>query len=633
MELADRVVRLNPSSQPAAASAGVQPAQAARLEAVSAKPDGNVLGPAAVRDADEAGHDSGAAMIDPADDALDPGDRSRPLIARLFGAVANSRTRLAVSILLAFCATFAAVALMGASSWLLAFAATIPPVLFLESPAVIVRFFALSRGIFRYGERLASHDVALRMQSALRLETYRRLAQTTLLGSRRGDLLTRMIADVEAIQDLIVRVWIPFASSGLVILVACGLIALISPGSALILLASAVLAGLLVPVIARKASERADRAAVPARGKLADQVHELANTAADLVAYGADAQFTSDFQATDLALRRMESRSTWVRGLAEGSQMVAAGAAVIGAIMVGATQIRDFADFWTPVPLAFQSVFADPNVLSHWPGITQVGFAFLAVLALTPLALHESLNSLARSAQTVTRARVALRRVEDVLDAPVVGSGDIPARLETKAAPMLRVDGLSVGWPGFEPVLSGLSLEVRAGEKVAVTGPSGVGKTTLAATVLGLIDPVAGKLELVGRPGYLAQDAHIFNTTVAENVKIGNRDATEADVVQALERAGLGGLDPSRIVGERGSALSGGEARRLALARILVGSYQVLILDEPTEHLDQLTAAALLDDIWETAADLPVLVITHDREVMARCDRIVRLGADQVVSA
>ena len=160
---------------------------------------------------------------------------------------------------------------------------------------------------------------------------------------------------------------------------------------------------------------------------------------------------------------------------------------------------------------------------------------------------------------------------------------------------------------------------------MALVGPSGIGKTTVAATVLGLIPARAGTVQVAGRIGYLAQDAHIFTTTIAENVRIGNRDATPSDVAAALTRAGLG-LDPERIVGEAGDTLSGGEARRLALSRLLVGDFQVLLLDEPTEHLDSATATALIDDIWTGTAASPVLVITHDPALIARCDRVVTLG-------
>ena len=159
---------------------------------------------------------------------------------------------------------------------------------------------------------------------------------------------------------------------------------------------------------------------------------------------------------------------------------------------------------------------------------------------------------------------------------------------------------------------------------MAVVGPSGAGKTTLAATLLGLIPPLAGRLDSLGRIGYLAQDAHIFATSIAENVRIGNKDATDQQVQAALAGAGLA-LPADRVVAERGATLSGGEARRLALARLLAGRYDLLVLDEPTEHLDPETAVALIDDIWAGLGTRPVLVLTHDPEVVARCHQVVRL--------
>ncbi len=526
----------------------------------------------------------------------EPVETTAPLLRRLMSAVPGARVRLAGSAALAFCATGASVALMAVSAWLLSFAAVHPPVLYLEAPAVGVRFFGISRGAFRYTERLVSHDIALKLQSALRLETYSRLARTTLLGTRRGDLLARVIADVEAIQDLVVRVWIPFSSSAAVLLATSLAIAFFSPGSALVLLVTSLVAAAVVPWVSQVASARADADSLPLRGELAGSARELSRTAPDLVAYGAAATRLERFAAVDGRLREASARSAWVRGIGSAAQVLAAGTAVIGALVIAGNQVADGA--------------LDPTLL--------------AVAALTPLALHEALSTLILSAQTRTRARAALQRVEEVLDAPPIGSGDLVDPGEPVANPRLRVSELSAGWPGSPSVVDGLSFEVAAGEKVALVGPSGVGKTTVAATVLGLIPARAGTVDVRGRVGYLAQDAHIFTTTIAENVRIGNRDAGDDDIADALTRAGLD-LDPQRIVGEGGEALSGGEARRVALSRLLVGHYQVLLLDEPTEHLDAATATALIDDIWTTSADCPVLVITHDADLVARCDRAVRL--------
>ena len=545
----------------------------------------------------------------------------KTLLRRLLDSLPRSRAWLALAILLAFCATAASVALMGVSAWLLTFAALLVPVLFLEAPSVLVRFFGISRGAFRYVERLVGHDLALRLQSALRLETYRRLAGTTLIGRRRGDLLTRVIADVEAVQDLVVRVWIPFTASALVIGGTALALAVISPGSALVLLASAVVAGLLLPLLAQRASSRADADAVPLRGELADAVHEIAGAAPDIVAYGVRDAYAGKLLAVDARLRADEARSTWVRGVASAAQVLAAGTAVVGALVIGSGEVAGRTIGPGLVAWMRDIVFLNIDV----PPTHQVETTLLAVLVLTPLALHEALSTLIQAAQTRTRARAALRRVEAVLDAEPIGVGDVPAPAEPVTDPALELAGLDAGWPGREAVVSGLELSVGKGEQVALAGPSGVGKTTVAATILGLIPALGGRVTTRGRIGYLAQDAHIFTTTIAENLRIGKRDATDDEIAAALARAGLD-LPPDRMVGETGAKLSGGEARRVALARLLIGDYQVLILDEPTEHLDVLTASALMDDICATTSEAAVLVISHDPSVLARCDRVVTLA-------
>lgn len=504
--------------------------------------------------------------------------------------------RTALATLLAFGASAASVALMAVSAWLLSRAAEHPPVLYLQVAAIGVRVFGISRGLFRYLERLVGHDVALRLQSALRLDTYQHLARTTLLGTRRGDLLARVIADVDAVLDLIVRFLVPVVSASLVIVGTSVAFTFFSPATAMVLLASALVAGVIVPALAQRVSRRWDEAAAPTRGALAAGVHELVRTAPDLVAYGAADEQLNRVLAVDAELRRQDDRSAWIRGVAAGCQVLAAAAAVIGALVIGGRQVADG---------------SLPPVM-------------LAVLVLTPLALHEVLSTLTQAAQSATRSTASLRRVRQVLDAPPIGVGDrefVSGSIEP--GPLVLKD-LAIGWPGGPTLIDGLDLTVRPGEAVAVVGPSGSGKTTLAATILGLIPAKGGTVTVTGRVGYLAQDAHIFTTSVAENVKIGNRDATAGDVRRALERAGLP-LDPDRVLGEHAGTLSGGEARRLALSRIFVGDFEAVVLDEPSEHLDALTAEALLDDMFAALTGVPLLVVTHDPDVIARCDRSLEL--------
>lgn len=199
---------------------------------------------------------------------------------------------------------------------------------------VIVRACGLFRAVFRYAERIVSHTLALRMQSLLRIRTYARLASTTLLGRRRGDLLVRVVKDVEAIQDLIVRVALPFASAALISLVASIAMTILSPVAGITLFASAILAGVVIPIIARRASARADAETVPLRGQLADRVREVNRASYDLAAYGDTVRVNALLEVDD-ALRRAEERAAVVRGFAAGAQVLAAGIAIIVALAVG----------------------------------------------------------------------------------------------------------------------------------------------------------------------------------------------------------------------------------------------------------------------------------------------------------
>ena len=525
------------------------------------------------------------------------------LVRSLLARVPNGPRRLAVALALAISATGSSVALTGVSAWLLSRAAEHPPVMYLTAAAVGVRFFGINRGVSRYFERLFGHDLALRMQSALRINVYDKLSQTTLLGRRHGDLLVRITADVEAIVDLVVRVVLPFCSAFVVFFGTSLMLSIFDTRFALVLLVTSLLSGIVVPWLAQRWSRAADQAAVPARGELGDQVREMALAAPDLVAYGLQTESSGRLAAIDGRLRDAEARGAWTRGVASGVQLLATGVAVAAALLIGG-------------PAVARGELLGRN---------------LAILALVPLAMHEVFADFSKAAQTLTRARTALGRVLDVMNAEQVGVGDRPLPTGEVASgelnPGLELGGLVAGWPDAPPILDGVDLVVAPGESVAVVGPSGLGKTTLAATIMGLIPTRGGSLEVPERVGYLAQDAHIFATTLAENVKIGNRDASDEQVAQAMARAGLT-LDPQRIVGEQGATLSGGEAQRVALARVLVsgGAPQLVILDEPTEHLDRETATALLDDLFAQLGNAALLVITHDEDLMARCDRVVDLG-------
>lgn len=506
----------------------------------------------------------------------------------------SDRRCLVGAVALSTAASGAGVALMAASAWLLSRAAEHPPVLFLMVAIVGVRFFGLSRGVFRYAERLVGHDVALRRQSALRVKVFEALAAGTWVGRRGGDLLSRVVNDVAAVQDRVVRVVVPVTAAALVAAGTAVALTVIWPPAGLAIAVATTLGAVAVPLAAARLSARADRSLAPLRGALAEAVTEAHAAAPDLWAYGAAGPLLARVREADAALRRAEQRSATVTGWAGAAQLLTTGATVVTGLVVAAVGVADGG--LAPV---------------------QVG-----VLALTPLALHEVLAGLPGALTARTRTGAALARVDELLAREPVGG----AAREVRPGPgAVDLEDATVGWPGGPALVEHLDLHVGAGERVALVGPSGSGKTTVAATVLGLLPARAGSVSVTGGVGYLAQDAHLFDTTVAENLRIGRRDADDEACATALRRVGLD-LPLDRLVGEHGSRLSGGEAQRVALARLLLREDAVVILDEPTEHLDAPTADALVEDLLAATTGAAVLVITHDPALMVRCDRVVELG-------
>lgn len=536
--------------------------------------------------------------------------------------------RLVLALLAGVLAAGSAVALTATSAWLISRAAEQPPVLFLMVAIVAVRAFGISRGVFRYLERLAGHDAAFRWLSHLRVAVYERLERLAPTGSaafRSGDLLSRLVGDVDTLQDLWLRVLLPYVTAGVVGAGAVGLIVWLLPAAALVLLVSIVVAAAVAPVVALLIARRAERRVMPAKGRLASTVHDTLAGAAELAAFGRVHIALEQVADEDAALTRAEGRSALGAGLGAAVAAAAGGAAVWAGLALGVPAVRD----------------------GSLSGVS------LAVVVLTPLAVFELVSTLAPAAQQVPRVRAAARRVFEVVDAPLPVEEPGDPRPLPQGASTVTAEHLDARWsPTGSAVLHDVSLTLNPGEHVALVGASGAGKSTLAAVLLKMLAPTAGRAALSGvdyadldgdairtRVGLLAQDAHVFDTSVLENLRLARPGADDDEIRAALAAARL--LDTVRdlpqdwhtMVGEHGGRLSGGERQRLALARTLLASFDVLVLDEPTEHVDEATAADLLDDLLATNASRSVLLITHRDVSLEPLDRVLslsegRLGVD-----
>jgi ATP-binding cassette subfamily C protein CydC len=385
----------------------------------------------------------------------------------------------------------------------------------------------------------------------------------------------------------------------------------------LVLLAGLVAVGVVLPLAQSALAAEAERAPAALRGRLATQTVDLVDGLDTYRAYGAVPERLAAIAETERELARADRRSA----------VVAAAAATALALTVGAV-------VWTLLAFGAHRV--------HTGGLDPV---LLAVVVLTPIAVFEVVGQAPEAVRRLDTARGGLTRVFEVLDAPAtVTDPAVPAELGP-GPHTLRVEHLRVGWPDGPDVLHDVSLELRPGRRIAVVGESGSGKSTLAAAILRFVEPRGGAVRLDGVDtrtlaaedvrrvvATCAQDAYLFDSTVRANLLLARPDATEEQLWVAADAARLGawlrtqpqGLDT--VVGPAGSNLSGGQARRLVLARALLTDAEILILDEPTEHLDPATAAELMRDLLDVTTGRTTLLITHDRSVLTDVDAVLDLA-------
>ncbi|MFE9645404.1 thiol reductant ABC exporter subunit CydD [Streptomyces sp. NPDC006365] len=568
------------------------------------------------------------AAVPPADqDELPLSTEERgSVLARVRAMAGARRGRLAIALVLGSLALGSAVGLMATSGWLISRASQQPPVLYLMVAVTATRAFGIGRAVFRYAERLLSHDAVLRMLADTRVAVYRRLERLAPVGlrtARRGDLLSRLVADVDALQDYWLRWLLPASAAVVVSAASVGFTAWLLPEAGAALAIGLLAAGAGVPLVTGAFAHRAERRLAPARGVLATRVADLLTGTAELTVAGALPARTAEARQADAALTRIASRTATATALGDGLIALVSGLTVAVTALVGAQAVAD----------------------------GRLSGVLMAVVVLTPLAAFEAVLGIPLAVQYRQRVRKSAERVYEVLDAPdPVREPERPREAPASPFPLV-LQGMSARHHGQDrDALAGIDLTLARGQRIAVVGQSGSGKTTLAQVLLRFLDAGTGTYMLGGVDAYdldsddvrrlvglCAQDAHLFDSSVRENLLLARKEATEDELRDALGRARLldwadglpEGLDT--LIGEHGARLSGGQRQRLALARALLADFPVLVLDEPAEHLDLPTADALTADLLAATEGRTTLLITHRLAGVEAVDEVIVLADGRVV--
>jgi ATP-binding cassette subfamily C protein CydC len=531
---------------------------------------------------------------------------------------------LALGALLGVIAIGANVALMGLSAYLISKAAVASSVAELALAVTGVRALAISRAAFRYLERYTTHRTMFRILTTIRTWFYASvepLAPARLGHLRSGDLMTRLVADVDAMEELYVRVLVPPVVAAVVIAGSTLVYGLLDLAMGLLLLGFLLLTGVFLPLLSRWLSRQPSRSLAGLRGETGALVIDQLQGAADLAAMDAAGSHRARLLARGSELDAARRRLGVIEGVSDALGGLLAALAGLCILVLAIPLVTD----------------------GRLDGV------FLAALPLAAIAAFEAVQPLSRSLQLLETTRASAHRLLQVVDAPPAVRDPAPPRAAADVAhgqaPGIEARALCFRYgPAEAWVLRDLDLVVRPGERVAVVGASGSGKSTLLALLLRFWDYEAGSLRLGGTElrdmdqdaaramlSVVPQDVHLFDAAVRDNLAVADGAAGQAEMEAACGIAQLhdviealpAGYDT--LLGENGVRLSGGERRRLAIARAVLKGAPVVILDEVTADLDATTTTALWAALDGWLDGRTLLVLAHEPPTLARIDRVVAL--------
>ena len=546
-------------------------------------------------------------------------------IFRLLGLLGPYRFRVAVAVLLGVATVAGNVGLLSTAAYVISAAAVVSYISLLTIPIYLVRFFSVSRSFSRYFERLVSHDLTFRLLGNLRSWFYVRLtplAPVLLEGYRSGDLLSRLVEDVEELENLYLRAVSPVLVAAVVWGLAFAVLYPFDPALAITVLVFLAAAGVGAPLLVWALSRGLGRRQLELRSELYSRIVEGTQGVQDLLAFGREEEQRRQIEVLNRKLARIERRQALISGLHDSS-----------------------GDLLTNLAMLVALVLAIPLVAGG-----EVRGVYLAFLALVALGVFEAATPLGAAFQTIGRTTAAGERLFEVSDSePTIRNPKNPLPVPEDFT--LRFDNVSFRYGEGDPFsLEDVSFALEPGRKVAVVGPSGSGKSTLANLILRFRDPQGGEIRLGGRSlseyaqedvrrlvSVVPQSTHVFNDTLRNNLLLADPEANDEALELALERARISsfierlpdGLDT--YVGEHGSRLSGGERRRLAVARALLKDAPLLVLDEPTANLDTVTELEVLASVWEAARDRAALLVTHRLVGMEEMHEILVMDAGRIV--